>query len=535
MSRAPRKRLINLLLFVGFVFIYQSAFAQKPDSITQHYDSLAKIKLQQLDSSGNRFNSKVDSAQQRLNNILNPNLNKFASKLKPKNKLEVPDSLRATHELDSMKRGITHTIDSLKSLHLPTDKYTRKLDSLNAIGPSKYIAMANKKIQSVDSKLNNSVNNIENKINSKIPDELNKKVSVDNLNLPNANGLPNTNIKTDLNGVTNPLSKVENPITNIDNPIAKIENPIGNNINQLNSAKENLGEVNQVTDKLQSYQGDVKNITNGDLSEVKSVPNAIENKVTSLNEIKELQTQTGEMNKATGQLDEIKGMAGKANDPEAMKTMAKQELQKQAVNHFKGKEEVLQQAMDKMSKLKSKYSEISSLTDITKRPPNPMKGKPLIERIIPGVTIQVQKTHNVWIDIDPVVSYRFSGRINGGLGWNERLAFTKWNKLAPQDRIYGPRVFGSFSFKKGYAAKAEVEKMNTLIPSSVVSPDGSRQWVWSVFVGMKKDYTFIGRVKGNVQVLYNLYDDHYNSPYSDKLNVRMGFEFPMKKAKRPVK
>lgn len=228
-------------------------------------------------------------------------------------------------------------------------------------------------------------------------------------------------------------------------------------------------------------------------------------------------------------------MDGQANDPEALKKMAKQEIQKQAVNHFKGQEAVLQQAMDKMGKLKQKYPEISSLKDIAKRPPNPMKGKPLIERIVPGITIQVQKIHNVSIDFNPVVSYRFTGRINAGLGWNERLSFTKWNKLLPDDRIYGPRVFGSFSFKKGFAAKAEVEKMNTLIPASILSPDGSRQWVWSAFVGLKKDYSFIARVKGNVQVLYNLYDDHYNSPYSDRLNVRMGFELPMKKAKKPVK
>jgi hypothetical protein len=584
MAFSSHKILFSLFLVVGLILSNHPIFAQS-DSITHHYDSLAKIKLQELDSSGNRFNNKVDSIQQRFNSFLNPDFNSLTKRLTHKNKLEVPDSLRATHDLDSMKRGITHKIDSLKSLHLPTDKFTRKLDSLNKIGPAKYIEMANRKIQSVNGDINSSVDNIENKINkpidnvgnkinkpidnvgNKINDKLSvlrqeggpnanmpgnldtKDLSAGNVNLPNANGLPNagglpnTELKTNINGVDNPLTKIDNPIgkqTNLKD-IQNIQHLPQQELskvtqsNALGGAKEKLGDVNQVTDKLQSYQGEVKNIASGDLSDTKNIEKTIETKAGNLGEVKDLQKQTGEMNKATGEIDKMKGIAGQANDPEALKKMAKQELQKQAVNHFKGKEEVLQQAMDKMSKLKQKYSEVTSLTDITKRPPNPMKGKPLIERIVPGITVQVQKMHNLAIDFNPVVSYRFTGRINAGLGWNERFVFTKWNRLSLPDRIYGPRVFGSFAFKKGFAAKAEVEKMNALIPASVLSTDGSRQWVWSVFVGIKKDYKFIGRVKGNVQVLYNLYDDHYNSPYADRFNVRMGFEFPMKKAKKPVK
>lgn len=90
---------------------------------------------------------------------------------------------------------------------------------------------------------------------------------------------------------------------------------------------------------------------------------------------------------------------------------------------------------------------------------------------------------------------------------------------------------GSFSFKKGFSVKAEIEKLNALVPSSPFASDGSRQWVWSAFVGIKKDYKFIGKVRGNVQVLYNLYDDHDNSPYVDRFSVRTGFEWGTKKKK----
>jgi hypothetical protein len=44
-----------------------------------------------------------------------------------------------------------------------------------------------------------------------------------------------------------------------------------------------------------------------------------------------------------------------------------------------GKEQVLMKAMDELGKPKTKYDQVKTLTDLKKRPPNPMKGKPFIE------------------------------------------------------------------------------------------------------------------------------------------------------------
>lgn len=56
-----------------------------------------------------------------------------------------------------------------------------------------------------------------------------------------------------------------------------------------------------------------------------------------------------------------------------------------------------------------------------------------------------------------------------------------------------------------------------------------REWVHSIFVSIKKDFTVYKNIKGNTEVLYNLYDKEGMSPYGEKLAVRFGFEFPMKK------
>jgi hypothetical protein len=164
---------------------------------------------------------------------------------------------------------------------------------------------------------------------------------------------------------------------------------------------------------------------------------------------------------------------------------------------------------------------------------NAMNGKPFVERIVRGLTLQIQKTANVLIDLNPVVAYRVSGVWNAGLGWNERLSFYKWNQTVPIDRIYGPRIFTSVVITKGFGVKLGAEKMKPFVPNNPLTGDtGQRQWVWSVFVGIKKDYRISKNLRGNFQTLYNLYDDHDNSPYVDRLNIRMGLEVPMKKKEK---
>src|SRR5690606_10240301 len=100
--------------------------------------------------------------------------------------------------------------------------------------------------------------------------------------------------------------------------------------------------------------------------------------------------------------------AEKMKDPEALKEEVKQQAVKQAVNHFAGKEEVLQSAMEKMSQYKTKYESLNGLSEIRKRLPNAMHGKPFIERIVPGVAFQILRKDDLFLDVNPYIGYRIS-------------------------------------------------------------------------------------------------------------------------------
>ncbi|MEX2231533.1 MAG: hypothetical protein WD824_05200 [Cyclobacteriaceae bacterium] len=79
--------------------------------------------------------------------------------------------------------------------------------------------------------------------------------------------------------------------------------------------------------------------------------------------------------------------------------------------------------------------------------------------------------------------------------------------------------------------------MNSFVPSTIVgNPDtGHRQWVWSFMTGIKKEYKIYKNLKGIALIQYNIFNRYYKSPYVDRLNSRIGFEWSIKQKAKSVK
>lgn len=145
--------------------------------------------------------------------------------------------------------------------------------------------------------------------------------------------------------------------------------------------------------------------------------------------------------------------------------------------------------------------------------------------------LQPFKNNNWLIDVNPYVGYRFTTRLSAGIGWNQRLIFGR--QEFENLKVYGPRVYGEFSFSKGFAGRLEVEAMNSFISTIWKDPKiGQREWVWSTMTGLKKEYRVTKNLKGTVLVLYNIFDPKHKSPYNDRLNTRIGFEYRIKKKQK---
>jgi hypothetical protein len=183
-----------------------------------------------------------------------------------------------------------------------------------------------------------------------------------------------------------------------------------------------------------------------------------------------------------------------------------------------------------MTSLKTKYSEVKSMAELPKRLPNPLKGKPLRERLVPALTLQIMSQKNVLLDLNPSVAYRISPRFKSGIGWVERITFVDWKPTIPE-RVFGLRNYTEYQLPKGFQARADIEWLNAILPPLIINTGdlGTRDWEWSTLIGLKKDFKISKGVTGNVQTMYRLWSDKDKVPFPDRLNIRIGFEFPMRK------
>lgn len=483
------------MLFLGVFLITSAAQAQQVDSLlnklnpdslfTLKADTLLSSKIQKADAITRAFHSGMDSVK--------------------------ADYQKQISTINNARTKVQHKLDSLNNLQLPTQKLTQQLDSLNRLQTEKLQAAITK------------INNLKSKATR----------SLDTIQLPPELQGPVNNLKQSINGFGVSGINTQNlSIGNVDLPdLTNTQLPtLADQIKLDPSLKNFSSELNQLNgfgNDLGTYEEDVKQLTQGNLNEIKSVDKLIENKVSGMEGMEQLQEGKALMDKAKP-------------DSAALANMAKEVVQEQILNaaqdHFAGKEAVLQQAMDKMSKLKNRYSEVKSLSELPKRLPNPLKGKPFIERLVPGVSIQIQKSQFLLVDVNPTMLYKIRPRLSAGAGWNERLPFEGWRIQGGNERVYGPRMIVQFLWTKGINFRLQPEVMNTTIPPVLASSLGLdpsyRKWITSVFAGIKKEFTVYKSIKGNSELLYNFRDKDGMSPYADKVNVRFGFEFPMKKKRK---
>lgn len=461
------------------------------------------------------LNSRADSLEDRLgqDNIASRSDDKVDSIQSVFNQRS--DSLKNAYDnklsmLDASQRTLQKKLDSLTTLNLPAGKVSSSLDSVRQLRESA-IAGFEKKLRSIKDETAAKLGKLD------LPPEATEKINsvtknIDAISLPApALDVPPLNASVNSLGNGNDLPGINNPVRHE---------------GQLPSVNENLSGVSNVTNQVSEYSKEAEQISKGNLDEVKNIPKTAEEKATDLSGIKEVDQQ------AKG-LEQYEQVAAKAGDPDALKKEAVEKAKNAAVDHFAGKQEQLKAAMEKISQYKKKYPNLNSITELSKKPTNEMRGKPLVERIVPGVALQMQKKgEDLLVDFNPYAAYRFTRRISAGLGWNQRVGYnTDQYRFNPAARIYGPRAFGEFKLGKGFSPRAEIEVMNTGIPplSTTTYDPSRREWIRGAFAGMKKDYKLFKKIRGTAMVMARLFNYHRKSPYADILNVRFGFEFPMKK------
>lgn len=341
--------------------------------------------------------------------------------------------------------------------------------------------------------------------------------------LPTLPGSQNVGTLPSLNSATPnsaSLPSVKSPNLSLPNSVPGMES--------INNIQSKLGEGKQLQGDVSKYSDEVKNLKNGDLKDTKKIQTLAETQV----ETKELK----KMREQAAAIEKYKEQSAKYRDPEAMKKELERQSKDIAFDKLADQKKEVDKAIADLNSQKAKFGNIKSINDLPKRRYNPMRDRTLRERMLPGVSVEIQTKTNFLLDVNPYLGYRLTERWIIGLGWNERVAsnFNKGNYFIDEYRVYGSRFFAQFRVGSKLTLRAELEQMNTFVKPSLSQPmdQPRRDWVWSYFVGIKQDFRISKKVNGNAQLLYNVYDPRRESPYSDRISLRFGFEFPYKKTKR---
>lgn len=481
---------MKLMQLLVLLFSTDLAWSQSPDIIMSNWQDSLELKpsdsivalIKKADSITLAFQVKADS----LNGVFERQLN----------------------YIENTQQHLQQRLDNLQQLQLPTESITQALDSLKNVKHN-IISDMMSEFDSLKAQATSTLQEIN--LPPQLQEPLQKlQASITEYSLPALN----------LDGKDLPALDLKK-LGSLKLPTLTDRISLDPNLKDITA---NLNKVQGFADQAGIYVQDAQSLVKGNLDEVKSIDKALENKLTGMEGLEQL-TEGKAMVSEYSHVDS-------AWVKEKAKALVQEQVAEFAQNHFEGKQEVLKQAMDKMSKLKGKYSEVKSLAELPKRAPNPLKGKPLIERLLPGISFQIQKSDYFLLDVNPYLMYLITPRFSAGAGWNYRLPFDDW-RITKEGRVYGPRAALEVKWTKGINFRLLPELMNTAIPALVAQRSGIndpayREWVPSVFVGIKKDFTVYTTIKGNTEVLFNLYDKDGKSPYSDRLSIRFGFEFPMR-------
>ncbi len=280
-----------------------------------------------------------------------------------------------------------------------------------------------------------------------------------------------------------------------------------------------------------SNPGNMLNAQVGAIKGLTSDPGAaVEKAVTEVAEVngaaKEL--QSADQLKSN---DELLKTTEQLRDP----TVAMEKGKQQAINHLAGHEGALNGAMAQMAKYKQRYSSIGSLSEIKRNdwlPKNGLKGKPFRERLRIGLNTGFKGIGDtLLLDFHPNASYRFTGRLEAGLGAIYRVKMnTKSFTFDQRDPVWGLSTFVVVKTFKSVFMRFEVD--GNSFPR-VASPDLSsyRDWKWSFLSGIQTNYKISKNWNGNVQMLYN-FDSSLKDGFPEKLTLRFGVQYRLPDQKK---
>lgn len=149
------------------------------------------------------------------------------------------------------------------------------------------------------------------------------------------------------------------------------------------------------------------------------------------------------------------------------------------------------------------------------------------DRLVFGGNLGLQFGTETIIDISPVVGYKITEKLIGGVGakylYYKTELLINGNLYKYSTNIYGGSVFGRYYLTPEFYAHTEYEILNLEVPDDFVYGKLVRRNITSFLVGGGYRQPLGDRASIGITLLYNLTEDRY-SPYQNPI-LRVGFGF----------
>jgi hypothetical protein len=566
---------VKIWAVIVSIFIWQSSLAQQDSSarstksnkskFASNYNDIDSLKNKKLDSLKSldpisRAKSKVDS----LNNLAQSKMSFINKKIDSLSRLNPINQLNA--KADSLKQTVEGKLAAIDKKIDDIQNYPqRQLASLQQLATEKVNQLktgVENKIETSTSKVTNLQNNLTTgvnelpgtekldlgmNLNDKLPDvnktlenlspdlkDLTKnlpsiKTDIPELDINLLNSetkLPGTKMEGDLNvpGVkTSDLNTGKEIKTTGKLNLQELNVP-GND--QLSNITEKLGEVKAIQTEAGQYVKGAKEIQQNGIRNVDT--KELEKRAFELSGMEEVDTKMQEFNRLAMEKEQ---MLQKYRDKKLLEAELKRKMTNVANEKINAFTPAVKQAQTELLKVKKLSPMAASLKEAVEKRPNEMKGKPLRERLVPGLAFQVFRGDVFSLDLAPQIGYRFSGRLTAGVGGQYRVSINKKFEYYVQGAgVYGGRAYMDFKAFRSIYLHAEFEALqleDRAIPTGI---EDSKPLVYSSHFGLGKQFNMSKRVSAMMLAFYRLeYDGHL--PGATKYNARLVLNLRPKKKK----
>ncbi len=149
--------------------------------------------------------------------------------------------------------------------------------------------------------------------------------------------------------------------------------------------------------------------------------------------------------------------------------------------------------------------------------------KPAIwDRLAPGGNFSLQFGSITFIDVSPLLGYRFTNNFVAGPGFTYR--YLKYQGFEATS-TYGPRAFARYIIRRQFFIQTDYESLSVQFVTGDPQEPLIREWVPGFFIGGGLFQPIGQRAGFMIAAMYNLSHDNLRSPYNSPWVFNVGFTF----------